>query len=215
MTLSWVRRQQLGNSLTDSSQGIHALAAAAAKWAAQVIDVVRPVVVPFVPAFVAAVALIALMVMFAFAVRFRRDRAFHGVTPRSIDAMSGNQFEEFLCSLFAHEGYRVRRVGTSHDFGADLLLESRHGVIAVQAKRYDGAVGIGAVQEVLGAIQYYQAERGIVVTNSTFTASARKLASRSDVELWDRERLLGAVGKQERARRPRSRRASSGISGER
>jgi len=201
--------------LTDFSQGILALAAVATKWAARIIDVVRPVVGPFVPAFLAAAALIVLMVMLAFAVRVRRDRAFHGVTPRSIDAMSGDQFEEFLCSLFAHEGYRVRRVGTSHDFGADLLLESRHGRIAVQAKRYDGAVGIGAVQEVLGAVQYYQAERGIVVTNSTFTASARKLASRSDVELWDRGRLLDALGKGERAWRPRSRGASSGISGKR
>jgi len=119
--------------LTDFSQGILALAAVATKWAARIIDVVRPVVGPFVPAFLAAAALIVLMVMLAFAVRVRRDRAFHGVTPRSIDAMSGDQFEEFLCSLFAHEGYRVRRVGTSHDFGADLLLESRHGRIAVQA----------------------------------------------------------------------------------
>jgi restriction system protein len=201
--------------LTDFSQGILALAAVATKWAARIIDVVRPVVAPFVPAFLAAAALIVLMVMLAFAVRVRRDRAFHGVTPRSIDAMSGDQFEEFLCSLFAHEGYRVRRVGTSHDFGADLLLESRHGRIAVQAKRYDGAVGIGAVQEVLGAVQYYQAERGIVVTNSTFTASARKLASRSDVELWDRGRLLDALGKGERAWRPWSRGASSGINGKR
>jgi restriction system protein len=179
------------------------------------VAVVRPVIDPFVPAFLAAAVLIVLMVLLALTVSMRRERVLHGSTMRSIDAMSGDQFEELLCTMFAHEGYLVQRVGASHDFGADLLLESRHRRIAVQAKRYDAAVGIGAVQEVLGAVQYYRVERGIVVTNSRFTASARKLAGRSGVELWDRERLVAALEHDKRAWRPWSRKASSGISGER
>ncbi|MEN6550769.1 MAG: restriction endonuclease [Candidatus Cryosericum sp.] len=201
--------------MPDVAEGLRALAAAATRWIAHMVAAVRPVVDPFVPAFLAAAALIVLMVVLAFAMSTHRERAFHGTTIRSIDAMSGDEFEAFLCTMFAHEGYRVQRVGASHDFGADLLLHSRHGRIAVQAKRYDAAVGIGAVQEVLGAIQYYQAERGIVVTNSRFTPSATKLAARSGIELWDREQLIAALGHNERAWRPRSRKASSGISGER
>ncbi|MHB8107001.1 MAG: restriction endonuclease [Candidatus Cryosericum sp.] len=148
---------------------------------------------PFVPSLVATAGLLVLTAVAGLVIRIRRDRLFHGVTLRSVDAMDGTQFEEFLGVLFAHLGYRVQHVGMSHDFGADLVLTSRRTRIVVQAKRYAGNVGIGAVQEVLGAVRYYRGTRGIVVTSSGFTESARELAARSDIELWDRQRLAAAM----------------------
>jgi restriction system protein len=120
---------------------------------------------------------------------------FHGATLRSVDAMDGTRFEEFLAQLFGHLGYRVQLVGRSHDFGADLVLTSRRQRIVVQAKRYGGNVGIAAVQEVVGAVLYYHGTRGMVVTSSGFTDSARELAVRSGVELWDRQRLAAAMAR--------------------
>ncbi len=61
--------------------------------------------------------------------------------------------------------------------------------VVVQAKRWDGVVGVKAVQEVLGAINYYDAQKGIVLTNSDFTENAYELAKRSTVELWNRQKL--------------------------
>jgi restriction system protein len=112
-----------------------------------------------------------------------------------IDAMSGEEFEAFLAQLFVRLGHRVERVGAGGgDFGADLLLRDRDGAcFVVQAKRYTRPVGVKAVQEVLGARGYYQADRAAVVTNSTFTAAAVKLAQANDVDLWDREQLAEAV----------------------
>jgi restriction system protein len=101
----------------------------------------------------------------------------------------------FLAELFLHLGYRVQRVGMSHDFGADLVMTSSRQRVVVQAKRYAGNVGIGAVQEVLGAVHYYRGTRAIVVTSSRFTDSARELAARSGVELWDRQRLAAAMAR--------------------
>jgi restriction system protein len=46
-----------------------------------------------------------------------------------------------------------------------------------------------AVQEVLGAIAYYGADKGIVVTNSFFTSSAKELANVNNITLWDRRRV--------------------------
>src|SRR5659263_522024 len=109
--------------------------------------------------------------------------------------MDGTQFEEFLAVLFVHLGYRVQHVGMSHDFGADLVLTSSRKRIVVQAKRYSGNVGIGAVQEALGAVQYYHGTRGMVVASSGFTESARELAARSGIELWDRQRLAAAMAR--------------------
>lgn len=151
--------------------------------------------VPFIPSLVATAVLLVLLIVAGIAIRIRRDRVFHGATLSSIDAMDGKQFEEFLAVLFVHLGYRVQHVGMSHDFGADLVLASPRQRIVVQAKRYAGNVGIGAVQEALGAVHYYRGTRGMVVASSGFTESARELAARSGVELWDRQRLVAAMAR--------------------
>jgi restriction system protein len=166
-----------------------------AQWASRTVSAGWNAFLPFVPSLAATAALLALVAVAGIAVRIRRDRVFHGATLHSIDIMDGTQFEEFLAALFLHLGYRVHHVGMSHDFGADLVITLRRQRVVVQAKRYAGNVGIGAVQEVLGAEQYYRGTRAMVVASSGFTESARELAARSGVELWDRQRLAAAMAK--------------------
>ena len=55
--------------------------------------------------------------------------------------------------------------------------------------RQNAMSGIAAVQEVVGSIAYYKADRAMVVTNSNFTKSARDLAKRNEVELWGRKEM--------------------------
>lgn len=105
---------------------------------------------------------------------------------KKVDKLSGRAFEEYLKVQFKNLGYRVVLTEFSHDYGADLILKKRGEKIVVQAKRYGKNVGIAAVQEVVGAIAYYNADRAMVVTNSGFTKSARNLAKQNDVELWGR-----------------------------
>ena len=111
-----------------------------------------------------------------------------------IDRLSGKAFEEYLRAQFKHKGYRVAQTEDSHDYGADLLLKKRGELIVVQAKRYDRNVGLSAVQQAVGAIAYYGADRAMVVTNSGFTKSARRLARHNDVELWDRDAIRKNFG---------------------
>ena len=108
---------------------------------------------------------------------------------KKIDRMSGAAFERYLSQQFRRMGYRVRFTEASHDYGADLVLKKRGEKIVVQAKRYDKNVGLAAVQEVVGSVAYYEADRAMVVTNSGFTKSARYLARQNEVELWDREEI--------------------------
>ncbi|HWQ21571.1 MAG TPA: restriction endonuclease [Clostridia bacterium] len=166
-----------------------------AEWAGRIVAAGWDAFLPFVPSLVATAVFLALIVAVGIAVRIHRDHVFHGATLRSIDAMDGTQFEEFLAVLFTHLGYRVQHVGMSHDFGADLVLTSTRCRIVVQAKRYAGNVGIGAVQEALGAVHYYRGTRGMVVASSGFTESARELAARSGIELWDRQRLAAVMAR--------------------
>lgn len=104
-----------------------------------------------------------------------------------VDQMSGIQFEEYLAVHFRRLGYKVSLTDFSGDYGADLLMKKKQYLIVVQAKRYSGSVGVKAVQEVIGALSYYGADYGMVVTNSHFTENAKILAQRSGIELWDRE----------------------------
>ena len=63
----------------------------------------------------------------------------------------------------------------------------------LQAKRSKKDIGITAIQEALGAVSFYHAQKGIVATNRFFTKSARELAERSGTELWNRhdiERIM-------------------------
>ena len=181
--------------MLDVQRVLGALQQRTAEWASRIVTAGWNAFMPFVPSLAATAALLVLIAMAGIAIRMRRDRVFHGATLRSIDTMDGTQFEELLAVLFAHLGYRVQHVGMSHDFGADLVLTSPRQRIVVQAKRYAGNVGIGAVQEALGAVHYYRGTRGMVVASSGFTESARELAARSRVELWDRQRLAAAMAR--------------------
>ena len=106
-----------------------------------------------------------------------------------IDEMEGDCFEKYLKEKFERRGYKVYDTPASNDYGADLILEDADEVIAVQAKRYNGHVGTAAVQEVAAAVSYYDADRGMVITNSYFTKNAKALAASCGVELWDRDDL--------------------------
>lgn len=121
--------------------------------------------------------------------RWRRRLRYLNSGLAQIDVMSGVEFEEFLAAYFTSLGYEVESTPASNDYGADLLCRGRGELIAVQAKRYSGTVGVKAVQELLGGLAYYQADRGLVISNAYFSRQAWQLAESGPVELWDREAL--------------------------
>jgi restriction system protein len=107
-----------------------------------------------------------------------------------IDEMTGIEFEVYLYHKFKRLGYKARLTPVTADYGADLVLKKRRTKLVVQAKRYHQDVGIAAVQEVIGSIAYYNADAGMVVTNSFFTPNAMNLARANDITLWDRRALI-------------------------
>ncbi len=108
-----------------------------------------------------------------------------------VDRLSGEDFERLLQQLFQRMGYKAELTKTSGDFGADVVLTDRDGVrLVVQAKRWRGAVGLTAVQEVVAAIPVYRAQGGLVVTNSRFTSAAITLARHNSIRLIGRRDLI-------------------------
>ena len=111
------------------------------------------------------------------------------VTIYDIDRLTGVQFEKFMEALLDANGYSDAQVtGKAGDQGGDILAYKEDEKLIIQAKNYalNRKVDNSAVQEVLGAIAYYGADKGIVVTNSFFSAGARELAEVNNIQLWDR-----------------------------
>lgn len=108
------------------------------------------------------------------------------ITIRDVDLMSGFDFERFLVKLYKQMGYAViEHTQLSHDQGADLVVKKSGLKYVIQAKRYKGKVGNDAIQQVTAAINHYGADKGIVITSSTFTDSAVALAKSNKIELLD------------------------------
>ncbi|MBM6915003.1 restriction endonuclease [Gemmiger formicilis] len=105
------------------------------------------------------------------------------------DLMSGQEFEQAIAEIFKSMGYQVTMTPATGDQGIDIIAV-RNGIrIGIQAKCYTGKVGNSAVQEVVAGKQYYNLNRCMVVTNSTFTSAAVELAKANNVTLWDRHVL--------------------------
>ena len=87
--------------------------------------------------------------------------------------------------------YKCKKTKASGDQGVDVLATKGDERIAIQAKCYmNGVIGNHAVMEVVGGKKYYDATRCMVITNRTFTKSARELADKNNVTLWDRRILI-------------------------
>ncbi len=110
-------------------------------------------------------------------------------TINDIDFMTGQEFENFVQVLFANMGYSSEVTKTSGDQGIDIIAEKNGYKIGVQAKCYSSSVSNKAIQEVVAGINFYNLDKGIVITNNYFTNSAKDLAISNNIVLWDRNIL--------------------------
>lgn len=113
---------------------------------------------------------------------------------KHVDTLNGIEFERYLKAHFIKKGYKVYLTPPQGDYGVDLVLEKHGERTAVQAKRYNHEQGYKvnykAVQEVAAGKAIYKCTKGIVITNSFFTESAKDLAKYNNIELWDRKELI-------------------------
>ncbi len=111
-------------------------------------------------------------------------------TLQDLDDMDGYAFEDLTCDILAANGFDfAQSTQASIDFGVDVLAEKEGILYAIQCKRYTAPVGIEAVQQVYAGCAFYDCHVAVVLTNQHFTASARQLAEKIGVILWDRRDL--------------------------
>lgn len=107
-----------------------------------------------------------------------------------LDELDGWAFEEWCANVLKANGFiNVEVTPKSGDNGADILAEKDDVTYSIQCKKYQSPVGVSAIQEVNTSKGMYNKDIAVVMTNSTFTPQAIKLAQSVNVKLWDGKRL--------------------------
>ncbi len=121
----------------------------------------------------------------------RKRQAFRALQIAHIDAMTGEEFEEYVAELLRFQGYKVRMTPRSGDYGVDIVASKDGLKTAVQIKRYSKKLDQKPIREAVTGmtVRQYGCTNAMVVTNSTFTKAAEFLAKESGCELVDREKL--------------------------
>lgn len=96
---------------------------------------------------------------------------------------TGIDFEVYIEDLLINNDFKVKRTPKTGDQGVDLIAIKNNLTVAIQCKYYSKPVGNKAVQEVIAGKGFYMCDFGCVVSNSSFTSSAKKLAQNSNILL--------------------------------
>jgi restriction system protein len=116
----------------------------------------------------------------------------------NLAAMPWEDFEHLVAQLFewefAKEGVEVRVTRASRDRGVDAILFDpdplRGGKFVLQAKRYTKPVDVAAVRDLYGTAMNEGANRGILITTSSYGPDAYEFAKNKPLSLVDGPNLL-------------------------
>ena len=98
---------------------------------------------------------------------------------------NGIYFKNWVAKSLESFGWKVRTLPASGDQGIDVIAELNNKSVGVgiQCKLYSNTVGNKAVQECLAGKSFYKLDYGVVITNSSYTPSAKELASKTEIQI--------------------------------
>ena len=100
--------------------------------------------------------------------------------------MNGYEYEQKCAILLKNKGFsNITITPGSGDQGIDIIAYKAEAKYGVQCKYYTGTVGNKAVQEAYAGAAYYGCSEAMVITNSTLSKQAFKLAKELNVEVWE------------------------------
>lgn len=143
------------------------------------------------PAVLLVVAgIVGLVVFSKLVMKIGWCRRLHNPTMTIIDNMTGLEFERYVAKLLKARGYKNIKLTEQYDLGLDIVAEKDGIRWGLQVKRYSGLVKANAVRQVVTALRSYNCDKAMVVTNSTFSQTAKKLARSNDCVLINRNILM-------------------------
>lgn len=116
------------------------------------------------------------------------------VTINKIDGINGYDFELLISVILENCKFKCNLTPKSKDNGADILAYKNNLTWAIQTKLYyNHSVGNKGVQEVYTAKNYFNANLGAIITNSTFSKQAIDVAKKLNIILIDRTLLTKII----------------------
>lgn len=102
--------------------------------------------------------------------------------PDQMRLIPPRKFEELVAAIFRNNGFEVTLTPETRDGGIDIFAVQKNVfggdlLHLVECKRYapSNKVGIGVVQRLAGVVDQHRANRGIIVTTSSFTEDAEEV----------------------------------------
>ena len=124
-------------------------------------------------------------------IKFRAEEVLDNVSDQIVEKRfdpnsypeNGHEFEKWVAHGLNQFGWSTRVTQESNDQGIDIIASKNGLKVGIQCKRYEAPVSNDAVQEVYTGKSYYGVEHAIVISNSTYTQSAKNLARANNVFL--------------------------------
>lgn len=111
------------------------------------------------------------------------------------DDMDPVEYESMCADILSENGWDARITSASGDQGVDVFAEKDGCSVVLQCKKYTSPVGNKAVQEAHAGRGFMGASAAAVVTNASYTQSAKQLASTLDVLLLHHDELADISSK--------------------
>lgn len=134
------------------------------------------------------IALVALLYWY-FEDVYRQRQRLRALQVADIQSMSGLDFEKYVGELLRVQGYADIRFTEKYDLGVDIIAVKDNIRWGIQVKRYSDMVKAEAVRQVVTALNQYNCQRAMVVTNNIFSRPARTLAASNQCVLVGRDAL--------------------------
>jgi len=134
-----------------------------------------------------------ILLKFTLRLRKRIKLRRQAVTLQEVDYMSGLEFEQYIANLLRKHDFKKVSLTEKYDMGVDIIAEKNGQRWGIQTKRYSGLVKAEAVRQVIAGLNSYKCDKSMVITNSTFSKYAIKLAQSNHCILIDRMELAKLI----------------------
>lgn len=109
----------------------------------------------------------------------------------------GESFERDVLLLIQKMGFEAKSTKTSRDGGIDIIATNSNpllkGKYIIQCKDWCNPIGEPPLRDLFGVVHSERANKGILITTSTFTTSAKLFAQDKPIELIDGEQYLSLL----------------------
>ncbi|RKY36920.1 MAG: hypothetical protein DRP72_03620 [Candidatus Omnitrophota bacterium] len=117
----------------------------------------------------------------------------------TINSMNGYEFENLIGELLKKMEFTIKQTQKTADGGIDIFVYSNEpitgGTYIIQCKRHNSPISEPVIRELYGVVISEKANKGILITNSTFTKTAEKFAKDKPLELINGNKLIDLLNK--------------------